>query len=411
MRITSSDLIVEDSIFTGNDSTAGADKGFVPVPGGGGAIYLDAASVPNDPRFYNGPNQRETEGGVFSVRNSRFENNRAAGQGGAIMAWGYNQDRIVISDSEIINNEVIENQSGMAEGGGLWLMGFVEIDNTTITNNKSADLGGGLYIWGEVPAEISNSNFSGNQAVTGGAIYDRLWSTQLDINNTTFDSNSAVNEAGVLYSLQNSQFTNNTPNDIADYRWGDLANVSFDGDVPDIRFGSYSNDTILGTEQNSYLVGLNGEDTLEGKGGNDYLDGGTYADTLLGGVGNDTLVGGNGVNNLVGGDDVFIGGYGQDSIEGGSGRDRYVIGDENQVLYTNESWYDHAIITDFDPEQDVIQLKGQASDYTLKSAHNGTSTRIFYEDGMVALVEDISPKNFSLSADYISYGNVRPVSA
>ena len=140
-------LIVEDSIFRGNDSTAGADKNLVAIPGGGGAIYLDAASVPNDPRFYKGELQRE-KGGVFKVSNSRFENNRGAGQGGAIMAWGYNQDQITIQDSEIINNEVIENKSGMAQGGGLWLMGFGEIDNTTIANNKSANLRGRfVYTW------------------------------------------------------------------------------------------------------------------------------------------------------------------------------------------------------------------------------------------------------------------------
>lgn len=412
LHVTSSDLIVEDSVFTGNDSTAGADKNFVDVPGSGGAIYLDAASVPNDPRFYgNLPEHNlegEAEAGVVSVRNSRFERNRGAGQGGAIAAWGYSQDQIIIQDSEIINNEVIENQSGMAQGGGLWLMGFVEIDNTIITNNKSADLGGGLYIHGEVPATISNSNISENQAVNGGAIYDALWDSQIDINNTTFDSNSAVNTGGVFdsknnrpVSFQNSQFTNNTPDD--------LTNVSFDGDVPDIRYGSNSSEIISGTEQNSYLVGLNGNDTLEGNGGNDFLDGGVNNDILRGGVGNDTLIGGGTENKLFGGDgdDIFIGGKGQDWIEGGSGRDRYVIGDENQILYTDYTWYDHAIITDFEFTEDIIQLQGQASDYTIKPANSQGiyGTGIFYENGMIALIADISPNDFSLSADYISYGS------
>jgi hypothetical protein len=408
LHVIGSDLIVEDSLFKGNDSTAGANKGFVDVPGGGGAIYLDGASVPNDPRFYKGPKPRETEGGVFSVRNSRFENNRGAGQGGAIMAWGYNQDRVIIEGSQIVNNEVIKNRNGMAQGGGVWLMGFGDIKNTTIANNKSADLGGGLYVWGEVPAKITNSNFAGNQAVKGGAIYDRLWSSQLEINNTNFDSNAAVDRAGVLYkeinlpfSLQNSTFIRNTPND--------LIGVVFERNWPDIRYGSYSNDTILGTEQNSYLVGLIGNDTLEGKGGNDYLDGGDGSDSLSGGAGNDTLIGGSSGNNLVGGDgdDTFIGGKGQDLMEGGSGRDRYIIGDENQLFYTDYTWYDHAIIKDFKPEQDLIQLKGQPSDYTLGSAGSlgFSGTGIFYKNGLVALVANIAPNNFSLKANYISYNN------
>ena len=407
IKVTSSDLIVEDSIFVGNDSTAGADKSFVDVPGGGGAIYLDAASVPNDPRFYSGPLERETEGGEFIVRNSRFEGNRGAGQGGAIMAYGYNQDRILIKDSEIINNEVIKNQSGIAEGGGLWLMGFVEIDNTIIANNKSADLGGGLFIRGEVPAEISNSDFSGNQAVNGGAIYNRLWASQIEINNTNFDSNSASNKAGVFYahnklpfSFQNSQFTNNTPDDLTD--------VNLGNNFADIRHGSDFEDTIVGTNKNSYLIGLNDKDLLKGNGGNDYLDGGNNDDTLWGGNGSDTLIGGNGINYLVGGDgnDVFIGGNGKDLIEGGNGSDRFIIGDDDRLFYTNQTWYDQAIIKDFEPQKDVIQLKGEASDYTVKSANNQGvyGTGIFYNGGMVALIGDVSPDDFSLNAKYIDYG-------
>ena len=409
LRVTSSDLIVEDSLFIGNDSTSGANKDFVPIPGGGGAIYLDAASVPNDPRFYKGELEPETEGGIVSIRNSRFENNRAAGQGGAIMAWGYNQDEVIISDSEIINNEVIKNNSGMAQGGGVWLMGFGEIENTVITNNKSADLGGGLYIWGEVPAKISNSDFSGNQAVNGGAIYDGLWASQLEIENTNFDSNFASNEAGVFYSknqrpvsFQNSQFNNNTPDD--------LTGVTFNGDMSDIRYGSglyNKNDNILGTDRDSYLMGLDGNDTLEGRGGNDFLHGGSNDDLLSGGLGNDTLTGGGEWNRLFGGDgsDVFIGGKGQDLIEGGSGSDVYVIGDEKQIFYTDYTWYDHAIITDFESEQDVIQLKGQTSDYEIKPANSQGiyGTGIFYENGLVALVGGISPNNFNLDADYINY--------
>ena len=409
LRVTSSDLIVEDSLFIGNDSTSGANKDFVPIPGGGGAIYLDAASVPNDPRFYKGELEPETEGGIVSIRNSRFENNRAAGQGGAIMAWGYNQDEVIISDSEIINNEVIKNNSGMAQGGGVWLMGFGEIENTVITNNKSADLGGGLYIWGEVPAKISNSDFSGNQAVNGGAIYDGLWASQLEIENTNFDSNFASNEAGVFYSknqrpvsFQNSQFNDNTPDD--------LTGVTFNGDMSDIRYGSglyNKNDNILGTDRDSYLMGLDGNDTLEGRGGNDFLHGGSNDDLLSGGLGNDTLTGGGEWNRLFGGDgsDVFIGGKGQDLIEGGSGSDVYVIGDEKQIFYTDYTWYDHAIITDFESEQDVIQLKGQTSDYEIKPANSQGiyGTGIFYENGLVALVGGISPNNFNLDADYINY--------
>jgi predicted outer membrane repeat protein len=345
------------------------------------------------------------------VRNSRFEKNRGAGQGGAIVAWGYNQDRILIEDSEIINNEVIKNQPGinqdsMAQGGGLWLMGFVEMNNNIISNNKSADLGGGTYIWGELSASISDSDFSGNQASQGGAIYDGLWASKLDINSTNFDSNFATNQGGAFYSknnvpltLRNSQFNNNTPDKPSNYSPGN--------NLSEIISGSNNDDTILGTKQNNYLLGLQGNDLLSGLEGDDSLDGGKSFDTLMGGDGKDTLVGGDGINSLNGGndDDFLVGGNGQDLMQGGSGGDTFVIGDKTNHFYNSYGWYDRALIKDFQAQKDTIQLKGKASDYKLRSLIGSgvSSTGIFYNNELVALVEGVSANNFNLTADYITY--------
>lgn len=409
LHVTSSDLIIDNSVFTGNDSTPGANKDITAVPGGGGAVFLDGASVPNDPRFYGSlpghTNQGEAEGGEFIVRNSRFENNRGAGEGGAIVAYGYNQDSIIIQDSEIINNEVITNMDGVSKGGGLWLSGFIEIDNTTIANNKSADFGGGLFMQGEVPAQISNSTFANNQALNGGAIYSGHWNSYIEVENTDFDSNIAQ-EGGVYTSVnrkpitfQNSRFTNNSSSD--------FYNFDFASDIPDVVYGTYENDNLSGTDQDSYLVASVGEDTLKGNGGHDYLNGGENYDTLYGGAGNDTLVGGDSGNYLVGGNgnDVFIGGDGQDLIKGGAGRDIYVIGDNNQVYYSDYPWWDHAIITDFAPEEDIIQLTGSSNDYSINPANSQGihGAGIFYQDSMVALIGDVSPAEFDLNANYVSY--------
>ena len=408
LHVTISDLIVKNSLFRGNDSTAGANKSFVDVPGGGGAIYLDGATVPNDARFTERIEEAQTEGGVFKVVNSRFENNRAAGEGGAILGYGYHQDRIVIQDSEIINNKVIENAAGLAQGGGLRLSGFIEIDNTVVADNQAAKIGGGLYLQGEVPAVISDSDFSGNQAIDGGAIYDGLWNSFIKINNTLFDSNLATNEGGVLeskndklVSFQDSLFSNNSPDD--------LNNFAFGGDITDIVYGSDSHNAIVGKDVDSYLVGLNGHDTIGGAEGDDYLHGGANDDHLFGGIGKDTLIGGNGNNSLVGGngDDIFIGGNGRDLIKGGKGRDSYIIGDEDRLYYTNKPWYDRAIIQDFQPQYDTIQLNGRASDYTIRAINiEGISGMgIFHNKSLIALVGDVKPSNFSLNAEYINYAN------
>jgi predicted outer membrane repeat protein len=236
IHVTSSDLFVENSTFIGNDSTPGKDR-INYIPGAGGAIYADAASVPNDEKFYgNLPEhvlQGEAVGGVISINNSHFENNKAAGQGGALALWGYSQDQVTVINNTIINNEVIKNKDNMAQGGGIWLMGYGTVENNTISNNRSEDQGGGLFLWGEVPTTVSNTNFSGNQAATGGAIYSDIWDGQVNINDTKFDSNAASVEGGVLFTnkirpvyIQGSQFSNNTA--------GDIADTSFDNSISEV---------------------------------------------------------------------------------------------------------------------------------------------------------------------------------
>lgn len=413
IHVTSSDLYVENSIFTGNDSTPGKDR-INYIPGAGGAIYADAASVPNDEKYYgNLPEhelQGEAEGGVISIKNSHFENNKAAGQGGALALWGYSQDQVIVTNNTIINNEVIKNKDNMAQGGGVWLMGFGTVENNNISNNRSEDQGGGLFIWGEVPSTISNTTFSGNQAVKGGAIYSDIWDGQVNINKVKFDSNVASGEGGVLFTnkicpvfIQDSQFSNN--------KAGDIADRTFGSSISEVVYGTDSTNNLAGTDQNSYMFGLNSDDTLNGLGGNDYLDGGINNDMLYGGAGNDTLVGGEQSNTLVGGEgnDLFIGGKGIDLIEGGSGQDRFVIGNETQLYYTDQPWSDHAVIKDFEQGQDLIQLKGQASDYTVQAASsegvNGAG--IFYQGAMIALVANIPAASLSLdaAAGFVTYSS------
>ncbi|NJL51858.1 MAG: hypothetical protein HC930_05815 [Hydrococcus sp. SU_1_0] len=413
IHVTSSDLFVENSTFIGNDSTPGKDR-INYIPGAGGAIYADAASVPNDPKYYgNLPEhelQGEAEGGVISINNSHFENNKAAGQGGALALWGYSQDQVIVTNNTIINNEVIKNKDNMAQGGGVWLMGFGTVENNNISNNRSEDQGGGLFIWGEVPTTISNTTFSGNQALKGGAIYSDIWDGQVNIDKVKFDSNGAAVEGGVLFTnkirpvfIQDSQFSNNTAADIADRTFG--------SSISEVVYGTDSSDNLAGTDQNSYMFGLNSDDTLNGLGGNDYLDGGINNDMLDGGAGNDTLVGGEQSNTLFGGEgnDIFIGGKGIDLIEGGSGQDRFVIGDETQLYYADQPWSDHAVIKDFEQGQDIIQLKGQASDYTVQAASseglNGAG--IFYQGGMIALVGNMSADSLSLdaAAGFVTYSS------
>ncbi|MEM6612356.1 MAG: hypothetical protein AAF652_08910 [Cyanobacteria bacterium P01_C01_bin.72] len=247
IHVTSSDLYVENSTFIGNDSTPGKDR-INYIPGAGGAIYADAATVPRDEKFYGllpeHELQGELEGGVISVNNSYFEKNKASGQGGAMALWGYSQDEVFVTNNVIVDNEVILNKDNMAEGGGVWLMGYGTVENNTIANNRSEDKGGGLFIWGEVPTTVSNTTFANNQAAEGGAIYSDIWDTQLNVNDSNFDANSASVAGGVLYSnkirpvyIENSQISNNTAADIANINSNsDLSGFSYGASSPPVNY-------------------------------------------------------------------------------------------------------------------------------------------------------------------------------
>ena len=276
IHVTSSDLFVENSTFIDNDSTPGKDR-INYIPGAGGAIYADAATVPRDEKFYGllpeHELEGEQEGGVISINNSHFEGNRASGQGGAMTLWGYSQDQVIVTNNTVIDNEVILNKDNMAEGGGIWLMGYGTVENNTITNNRSEDKGGGLFIWGEVPTTVSNTTFANNQAAKGGAIYSDIWDTQLNIDNSNFDSNSASVEGAVLYTngirpvyVEDSQISNNTAADLVNLNpQSDISGITYGDSVSNIAYQAdgESSDTPEPAPEVSYQAPVEESDISE----------------------------------------------------------------------------------------------------------------------------------------------------
>lgn len=189
--------------------------------------------------------------------------------------------------------------------------------------------------------------------------------------------------------------------------------------------GRNGNDSIQGREGNDTLNGENGNDSLNGGRGNDSLNGGSGSDTLFGEIGNDSLDGGAGSDTLTGGtgsdtlrggseNDVLLGvfpnsplppGFGEiDNLTGGTGADRFLLGNATTAFYddsntTTPGLGDLAIITDFNPSQDRIELKGAPEDYRLQVV--GANTRILLnkpgaeQDEIVGVVQG----GLSLSLD------------
>ncbi|MBD1938887.1 choice-of-anchor Q domain-containing protein [Microcoleus sp. FACHB-68] len=208
-------LTVENSTFLNNNTTAGS-SGTV-TSGFGGAIYTDGASA-----FTN-----DSMGGTINIRNSRFEGNIGAGQGGAMFLFGYALDKIVVEGSTIINNQVIKNGTGNALGGGIRI-GNAEytISNSTIANNSALTQGGGLWVAEKSPGKIINSTFSGNKAQgtdgtsgLGGAMMINT-SSAGNIINTTVANNHAGFMGGAFWgqnqyvTVKNSIFDENTGGNI-----------------------------------------------------------------------------------------------------------------------------------------------------------------------------------------------------
>jgi Ca2+-binding RTX toxin-like protein len=212
-------------------------------------------------------------------------------------------------------------------------------------------------------------------------------------------------------------------------------------------YGYNSNDSLRGSTNNDFIYGGNGDDSLLGNNGNDYLSGDIGNDIINGGTGNDSLAGGNGIDTLVGdtgndymwgeqGDDILNGGAGNDILYGGAGNDILYGGDGKDCLNgygTGGTEYDtltgnggpdtfilggswavsylgvgHATITDFSNAQgDTLQVYGSQSDYSLGKTANlsggsALDTGIYYQQDLIAVVQDTTDVNLSSNFTFIS---------
>ena len=154
-------------------------------------------------------------------------------------------------------------------------------------------------------------------------------------------------------------------------------------------YGESGNDLLFGETGADELYGGMDDDTLDGGTGADNLQGEKGADRLLGGAGSDSLSGGAGNDTLTGCVHGAGGGRGEtDTLTGGAGADLFRLGWANGALYDDGSAAkngtgDYALITDFTPGTDRLQLDGSAPGYYLaKSTLAGASgTALWAERG------------------------------
>ncbi len=204
-------LYIEGSTFINNDATSG---GILPDPhigGYGGAIYTDGASA----------HIWDDVGGDIIIKNSYFEGNKGTGQGGALFLYTYNPDRVLVENSTIINNSLIQDYRGDSFGAGL------RVGNGSVT--------------------VKNTTFSGNLGLSGNDIW-----------------------AGEKTSLSVEESTFYSPNSLTLLNSGGFQ----------IR-GTQTAENLAGTSNSDTLDGSGGNDTLFGKKGNDTMTGGAGNDVFI----------------------------------------------------------------------------------------------------------------------------------
>ncbi|TRT49656.1 MAG: hypothetical protein EWV85_16960, partial [Microcystis aeruginosa Ma_QC_C_20070703_M131] len=151
------------------------------------------------------------------------------------------------------------------------------------------------------------------------------------------------------------------------------------------------------------ITGSSFDDKLQGANLDDILIGGGGKDTLTGGAGNDSITGVNSQSTTPGKGEI-------DNITGGTGRDTFILGDVNWIGYddgntTSAGNNDYALITDFKPTDDIIQIRGSSSDYLLTVS--GSNTNLYINkpgsepDELIAVINNQTA--LSLTASYFSY--------
>jgi CSLREA domain-containing protein len=124
--------------------------------------------------------------GTLSMINSVLSGNDSYVGGGGIRNIGL---------LFVTNTVVSQNSSPI--GGGFQNMGTLIFVNSTCLDNYAADVGG--CIWNSNTLSITNSTFSGNSAFLGGAI-DNYIIGILNVINSTITNNSASEMGGGIYN-------------------------------------------------------------------------------------------------------------------------------------------------------------------------------------------------------------------
>ncbi len=128
---------------------------------------------------------------TVSLSDVDFDTNTAKGstsKGGAI----YNTGTLTITNNSTFTGNKAEGTNGW--GGAIYNAGTLTVDGTRFENNTASAQGGAIYVHPKAELDVTNSYFKGNGGTAGGAIAmfgDNGAAPEHSISNTVFEGNTA----------------------------------------------------------------------------------------------------------------------------------------------------------------------------------------------------------------------------
>jgi predicted outer membrane repeat protein len=141
------------------------------------------------------------------IRDSVVTGNRSAGSGGGIGFPAGSTDNLTLVRSTVSHNVAGSLNLPGGQGGGIFGPGTVTLTNSAVIRNTSAHDGGGLTT---NTVNLTNSIVSGNTAIAGDGAVDAV---TVNLTNSTVSGNTAFSSggiSGVTVTLTNSTVSGNT---------------------------------------------------------------------------------------------------------------------------------------------------------------------------------------------------------
>ncbi|WP_254565264.1 calcium-binding protein [Oscillatoria sp. HE19RPO] len=318
---------------------------------------------------------------------------RIFGQGGNNYIIGAGGDDYIQGGSD---NDTLEGRAGDdrlfgSRGNNLLLGGPGDDVLTGSTGNDTLIAGSGEDILIAGSGDDVLQGGLGNNRLLTGAGDDVAFGQQGD------DTIIASSGENVLVGIQgNDYIRGGSGNDII---YGDDRNFAGVPGGNNTLYGAEGNDTIQASFSDTILYG--GNSSINGGGGNDLIQGQAGNDTAIGDIGNDTIIGGLG-NDVIQGAGATGGLFEIDWLTGDlsglppshpwAGNNTFILGNQETVFYSTGGQSDLAIITDFNPGKDKLQINGSAPAGYSFDLSPGGSTLISFNDDLIALLVGVTPQ-------------------